>query len=136
CSLQMHDAGKGIIAGHSASKTRVNALVTRNPSPSQNESCEARWTRGSSPRVTQPYGRAVNATHKRRRTCQQEPNPIGRSAFPSALPPREHFPRDAQDAPVAQLDRAPDYESGGQEFESLRARQLRTKPRTRAVWFW
>ena len=26
-------------------------------------------------------------------------------------------------APVAQLDRAPDYESGGQEFESLRARQ-------------
>ena len=28
-------------------------------------------------------------------------------------------------APVAQLDRAPDYESGGQEFESLRARQQR-----------
>ena len=28
-----------------------------------------------------------------------------------------------QCAPVAQLDRAPDYESGGQEFESLRARQ-------------
>src|SRR5690606_6844186 len=27
-------------------------------------------------------------------------------------------------APVAQLDRAPDYESGGQEFESLRARQF------------
>ncbi len=25
-------------------------------------------------------------------------------------------------APVAQLDRAPDYESGGQEFESLRVR--------------
>src|SRR5262249_6056566 len=78
-------------------------------------------------RVTQPYGRAVNATHKRRRTCQQEPNPIARSAFPSDLPPREHFPRDAQDAPVAQLDRAPDYESGGQEFESLRARQIRRK---------
>jgi hypothetical protein len=29
----------------------------------------------------------------------------------------------ATNAPVAQLDRAPDYESGGQEFESLRARQ-------------
>jgi hypothetical protein len=28
----------------------------------------------------------------------------------------------AKNAPVAQLDRAPDYESGGQEFESLRAR--------------
>ena len=26
-------------------------------------------------------------------------------------------------APVAQLDRAPDYESGGQRFESFRARQ-------------
>ena len=26
-------------------------------------------------------------------------------------------------APVAQLERAPDYESGGREFESLRARQ-------------
>ena len=28
-----------------------------------------------------------------------------------------------RDAPVAQLDRAPDYESGGQRFESFRARQ-------------
>ena len=27
-------------------------------------------------------------------------------------------------APLAQLDRAPDYESGGQEFESLRARHF------------
>jgi hypothetical protein len=32
----------------------------------------------------------------------------------------------ARNAPVAQLDRAPDYESGGQEFESLRARQIAT----------
>jgi hypothetical protein len=30
----------------------------------------------------------------------------------------------SENAPVAQLDRAPDYESGGQEFESLRARQI------------
>lgn len=30
----------------------------------------------------------------------------------------------AKCAPVAQLDRAPDYESGGQEFESLRARHF------------
>ena len=41
------------------------------------------------------------------------------------MPPREGisapYPRHA---PVAQLDRAPDYESGGQEFESLRARQI------------
>jgi hypothetical protein len=27
-------------------------------------------------------------------------------------------------APVAQLDRAPDYESGGRRFESFRARQI------------
>ena len=32
--------------------------------------------------------------------------------------------RQRRNAPVAQLDRAPDYESGGQEFESLRARTL------------
>src|SRR5262249_39072797 len=38
----------------------------------------------------------------------------------SYAPPREHIP--PRHAPVAQLDRAPDYESGGQEFESLRAR--------------
>ena len=30
----------------------------------------------------------------------------------------------AKNAPVAQLDRAPDYKSGGQEFESLRARHF------------
>src|SRR4051812_41834307 len=33
----------------------------------------------------------------------------------------------AKNAPVAQLDRAPDYESGGQEFESLRARHFGTR---------
>jgi hypothetical protein len=33
----------------------------------------------------------------------------------------------AKNAPVAQLDRAPDYESGGQEFESLRARHSTPK---------
>ena len=41
----------------------------------------------------------------------------------AAGPLRRHLSRAAQPAPVAQLDRAPDYESGGQEFESLRARQ-------------
>ena len=43
------------------------------------------------------------------------PNLIGR------IGPEARCP--AKNAPVAQLDRAPDYESGGQEFESLRARQ-------------
>ena len=36
----------------------------------------------------------------------------------------------AKNAPVAQLDRAPDYEFGGQEFESLRARHFGTKTGT------
>jgi hypothetical protein len=31
---------------------------------------------------------------------------------------------DLHKAPVAQLDRAPGYEPGGREFESLRARQF------------
>ena len=35
-----------------------------------------------------------------------------------ALAPGLFAPRDAQDAPVAQLDRAPDYEFGGREFGS------------------
>ncbi len=34
----------------------------------------------------------------------------------------------AKCAPVAQLDRALDYESRGQEFESLRARHFATTP--------
>jgi hypothetical protein len=37
---------------------------------------------------------------------------------------------DYSNAPVAQLDRAPDYGSGGLEFESLRARHLHLKKRS------
>jgi hypothetical protein len=36
--------------------------------------------------------------------------------------PLHGFSRATRAAPVAQLDRAPDYESGGQRFESFRAR--------------
>src|SRR4051812_24504134 len=39
-------------------------------------------------------------------------------------------------APVAQLDRAPDYESGGREFESLRARHFSSKLDQRAGHSW
>src|SRR5262245_16222670 len=49
--------------------------------------------------------------------------PIGNQDDSYAAVPRSGF-RQRNQAPVAQLDRAPDYESGGQEFESLRARQL------------
>src|SRR5215510_15816067 len=48
--------------------------------------------------------------------------PIGSQDDSYAAVPRSGF-RQRNQAPVAQLDRAPDYESGGQEFESLRARQ-------------
>src|SRR5262249_3913428 len=44
-----------------------------------------------------------------RRGALPLPSPARTSSYPTR-------------APVAQLDRAPDYESGGQEFESLRAR--------------
>src|SRR5690606_4051264 len=37
---------------------------------------------------------------------------------------RRYNPPSLQAAPVAQLDRAPDYESGGQRFESFRARHF------------
>ena len=37
---------------------------------------------------------------------------------------RQSKPRCQRQAPVAQLDRAPDYESGGRRFESFRARQI------------
>jgi hypothetical protein len=37
-------------------------------------------------------------------------------------------------APVAQLDRAPGYEPGGREFESLRAHQfIKTLPTARSI---
>jgi hypothetical protein len=40
-----------------------------------------------------------------------------------------------QCAPVAQLDRAPDYESGGRTFESFRARHLSTLSVIPRRWF-
>ena len=49
-------------------------------------------------------------------------------------------PADHGDAPVAQLDRAPDYESGGRRFESFRARhsprasELRDLPPAPKPW--
>src|SRR5262249_30969429 len=58
--LRVKPAGDGetprsilfVIAGHSASKTRVNALMTRQSIRFAKRSYEERWTRGSSPRVT------------------------------------------------------------------------------------
>ncbi len=44
-----------------------------------------------------------------------------------ASPPQGGVGQAAGGAPVAQLDRAPDYESGGQRFESFRARQTKQR---------
>jgi hypothetical protein len=55
-----------------------------------------------------------------RRICARIPPSMGSTA--------RSFTKFLAQAPVAQLDRAPDYESGGQEFESLRARQHYTGP--------
>jgi hypothetical protein len=59
--------------------------------------------------------------------CQWELKPIASGAFPARICAGSIFLRTAQDAPVAQLDRAPDYESGGRRFESFRARHFGTK---------
>jgi hypothetical protein len=47
-----------------------------------------------------------------------------RSLYVTGLGQRCFPQRPADQAPVAQLDRAPDYESGGQRFESFRARHF------------
>src|SRR6202012_4205037 len=68
-------------------------------------------------------GRASGGTRanpSRGRLSRRGEAPLGRGGF--GLPLARRLNRFAPSrAPVAQLDRAPDYESGGQEFESLRA---------------
>ena len=62
----------------------------------------------------------------RRRSCLSPKERLDEAAaFMSRVQPlgRTCVTFQRRQAPVAQLDRAPDYESGGQEFESLRARQ-------------
>src|SRR6202163_3836586 len=64
--------------------------------------------------------------------CQGGPEPVAMARFrdlshvcrmhAASAGPASRMP--AKNAPVAQLDRALDYESRGQEFESLRARHL------------
>ena len=56
--------------------------------------------------------------------CRQERLDGSLASRPGGLKPRR---KREPCAPVAQLDRAPDYEFGGQEFESLRARQHLTR---------
>ena len=65
--------------------------------------------------------------------CQARPEPVAMARFRDISKMFSECMRhggpcalkcSAKNAPVAQLDRAPDYESGGQEFESLRARQI------------
>src|SRR5882757_8682720 len=64
--------------------------------------------------------------------CQAGPEPVARGRFRDLSHVSECMRHrraispemPAKNAPVAQLDRALDYESRGQEFESLRARHL------------
>ena len=73
-------------------------------------------------------GRRRRVTHRPRR----QNDVSGRGRLPSRKCQATSAPSDASAshevaaalAPVAQLDRAPDYESGGQRFESFRARHL------------
>src|SRR3982074_841766 len=67
--------------------------------------------------------------------CQARPEPVAMARIRDLSVFRMHAASAApaalqclaKNAPVAQLDRAPDYESGGQEFESLRARHFGTE---------
>ncbi len=101
--------------------------------------CSVPWAQRRSETVQKPAG---SAPIRLSCHCEADPIAMARSGRIAAGPAPRHRPfrRDAHDAPVAQLDRAPDYESGGQEFESLRARQtppnLRfscTQPRQRTA---
>jgi hypothetical protein len=65
------------------------------------------------------FGRSPGLAHGAR--AEPLPAPDRPFSYSPSTRPRFTGPDLAQ-APVAQLDRAPDYESGGQEFESLRAR--------------
>src|SRR5262249_24706433 len=58
--------------------------------------------------------------------CHLQPEPVARGPFsrPSDISSDRSGPLPpARNAPVAQLDRASDYESEGRTFESFRARQ-------------
>ena len=77
-------------------------------------------------------GRAVAAgLWKKMRLERSRGLPGGEEPFRQRLRRRGHLPDTSRQAPVAQLDRAPDYESGGQRFESFRARHL--LPKTRKI---
>src|SRR5262245_1787531 len=79
--------------------------------------------RSTGPREARPddrLRRRVGRSRRFGRPCQYETKPLAKAAFRALVPGTSLAERQA---PVAQLDRAPDYESGGQEFESLRARQ-------------
>ena len=72
-----------------------------------------------------PTGGEVRATRPAR--GPRRSTPLQKLHSPACVHPVQRLktrPRRKADAPVAQLDRAPDYESGGQEFESLRVRHF------------
>ncbi len=76
----------------------------------------------------------VKCALDRQRACQRNPEPVAMARFrdvpfvrSTATDRERSLAVLAPCAPVAQLDRAPDYESGGQRFESFRARHFHNK---------
>ncbi len=69
-------------------------------------------------------GAATDRTDRASPTCHRRAKAIAMARVPRGPYWPASSPCDAQLAPVAQLDRAPDYESGGRRFESFRARQI------------
>ena len=93
-----------------------------------------RWTRAAPPAITRSPSDSAPADSGQRRGTVQGPyrrchchvhdsEIVLEKAVPRVAPPALGCV-DPSAAPVAQLDRAPDFEFGGQGFESLPARQF------------
>ncbi len=109
-------AGK-IIAAWPGQSIRPPLLSDRLPAPGQHHrgvQCGLLLPSGSCNRLLSPAKYAAVAFFSKY-ACNPPQSVLG-----ERLAGKRHLQR----APVAQLDRAPDYESGGQRFESFRARHF------------
>src|SRR5438067_2864127 len=99
---------------------RVTSRANRSSAPALASSSARRWRSASMLRLSEVL-RTLSSVIVRGNESRSSSVPAegcARRLLPLCRAPAVSRQR----APVAQLDRAPDYESGGREFESLRAR--------------
>src|SRR5262245_47010896 len=96
------------MVARSGSSTAPSGRRSGSPSRTARSSCAPAATNGRARRALRALGPPCHCSVK----------PIAMRPFPAVGGSRAK-----RSAPVAQLDRAPDYESGGRRFESFRARQ-------------